>query len=284
MRTGPGPMPGGPMNTFPPHGPPVMGNPGMGLPMGVPQAPGNAMSPAMGGPRAPNMMGVSPSPVSLNFRIDDPIVQQLQYHQGVHAVTKGLAMANLPGGGAGTPAPGDPPFNPGAGQPPFPGLQNNRLGQNKPMGMMPPPSPAGGAPKEQPKDVKPPGPNGAEGSPRNQQPSNPTPGVQGPPNPSGGAQVSTAPPTPSGTNSSMTSMTAPSPSAVNGTPTMNPATQPTTSLPEVPASFLTNEFMQSVANTLDDFDPQALFRPEDTALNFEQDFREWFNPDDLDMK
>jgi collagen type III alpha len=65
---------------------------------------------------------------------------------------------------------------------------------------------------------------------------------------------------------------------------MNPATQPTTSLPEVPASFLTNEFMQSVANTLDDFDPQALFRPEDTALNFEQDFREWFNPDDLDMK
>lgn len=190
-------------------------------------------------------------------------------------------MQNLPGGGSGTPTPGDTPFNQGPGQPPFPGPQNNRLGQNKPMGMMPPPSPAGGPPKEQPKDVnKQPGPNGVEGSPRNQQPPNPAAGGQGPPN-QGGGQVSTAPPTPSGTSS----MTAPSPSAVvNGTPTINPATQPTTSLPEVPASFLTNEFMQSVASTLDEFDTQALFRPEDTGINFEQDFREWFNPDDLDMK
>ncbi|KAF8141382.1 hypothetical protein EV363DRAFT_1412840 [Boletus edulis] len=231
MRPGLGPMPGGPgpLNNFPQHGPPAMANPGMGIPMGVPQVPGNTMSPGMGGPRAPNMIG------------------QLQYHQGVHAVTKGLAMANLPGGGSGTPTPGDPPFNQGPGQP-FPGPQNNRLGQNKPMGMMPPPSPAGGPPKEQPKEVnKPPGQNGTEGSPRNQQPPNPATGGQGPPNPNG-------------------------------------ATQPTTSLPEVPASFLTNEFMQSVASTLDDFDTQALFRPEDTGINFEQDFREWFNPDDLDMK
>lgn len=190
-------------------------------------------------------------------------------------------MANITGGGAGTP-PGEP-FNPGPGQPPFPGPQNNRLGQNKSMVMMPPPSPAGGPPKEQPKDVnKQPGPNGAEGSPRNQQPPNPSTGGQGPSNPSGGAQVNTAPPTPSATSSSIT---APSPSAVvNGTPTINPATQPTTSLPEVPASFLTNEFMQSVASTLDDFDTQALFRSEDTGINFEQDFREWFNPDDLEMK
>lgn len=191
-------------------------------------------------------------------------------------------MANLPGGGAGTPTPGEPPFNSGPGQAPFPGPQN-RMGQNKPMGMMLPPSPAGGPPKEQPKDVnKPPGQSGAEGSPRNQQAPNPATGGQGPPNPSGGVQVSTAPPTPSATSSSMT---APSPSAVvNGTPTINPATQPTTSLPEVPANFLTSEFMQSVASTLDDFDTQALFRPEDTGINFEQDFREWFNPDDLDMK
>jgi collagen type III alpha len=207
--------------------------------------------------------------------------QQLQYHQGIHAATKNLAMANISGGGSGTPTPGDPPFNQGPGQQPFPGPQNNRLGQNKPMGMMPPPSPAGGPPKEQPKDVKP-GLNGAEGSPRNQQPPNPATGGQGPPNQSGGGQVNTAPPTPSATSSSIT---APSPSAVNGTPTINPATQPTTSLPEVPASFLTNEFMQSVANTLDEFDTQSLFRPEE-GINFEQDFREWFNPltDDLDMK
>ena len=190
-------------------------------------------------------------------------------------------MANLPGGGAGTPTPGESPFNPGPGQNPFPGPQNNRMGQNKPMGMMPPPSPAGGPSKEQPKDVKPPVPNGAEGSPRNQHPPNPATG-QGPPNSSGGGQVNTAPPTPSATSSSMT---APSPSAVvNGTPTMNPATQPTTSLPEVPANFLTSEFMQSVASTLDDFDTQAFLRPEDTSINFEQDFREWFNPDDLEMK
>lgn len=188
-------------------------------------------------------------------------------------------MANLPGGGAGTPTPGEPPFNPGPGQQPFPGPQNNRLAQNKPMGMMPPPSPAGGPSKEQPKDVKPPGPNGTEGSPRNQQPPNPATG-QGPPNTGGNAQVNTAPPTPSATSSSIT---APSPSAVNGTPTINPATQPTTSLPEVPPNFLTTEFMQSVASTLDDFDTQALFRPEE-GINFEQDFREWFNPDDLEMK
>ncbi|KAG9313234.1 hypothetical protein JVU11DRAFT_6696 [Chiua virens] len=259
MRPGPGPISAG-MNNFPAHGPPGMTNPGIPMPMGAAQMPGNAMSPGMG--RAPNMMG------------------QIQYHQGVHAVTKGLAMASLPGGGAGTPTPGDPPFNPGPGQP-FPGPQNNRLVQNKPMGMMPPPSPAGGPPKEQPKDVKP-GLNGAEGSPRNQQLSNPVTGGQGPPNPGGGQQVNTAPPTPSATGSSIT---APSPSAVvNGTPTLNPATQPTTSLPEVPANFLTTEFMQSVASTLDDFDTQALFRPEDTGINFEQDFREWFNPDDLDMK
>ncbi|KAH0836851.1 hypothetical protein J3R83DRAFT_8639 [Lanmaoa asiatica] len=257
MRPGPGPMPGGPMNNFSPHGPPGM-NPGMGIPMGAPQMQGNTMSPGMGRSSSTKHDG------------------------GVHAATKGLAMANLPGGGVGTPTPGEPPFNPGPGQQPFPGPQNNRMGQNKSMGMMPPPSPAGGPPKEQPKDVKQPGQNGAEGSPRNQQPSNSATGGQGPPNSGGGAQVSTAPPTPSATSSSIT---APSPSAVvNGTPTINPATQPTTSLPEVPANFLTTEFMQSVASTLDDFDTQALFRPEDTGINFEQDFREWFNPDDLDMK
>ena len=49
---------------------------------------------------------------------------------------------------------------------------------------------------EQPKDVKPPVPNGAEGSPRNQHSPDPATG-QGPPNSSGGGQVNTAPPTPS---------------------------------------------------------------------------------------
>ena len=63
MRPGLGPMPGGPMNSFQPHGPPGMANPGMGIPMGVPQS---TMSPGMGGPRAQNMMGVSPSRVFLS--------------------------------------------------------------------------------------------------------------------------------------------------------------------------------------------------------------------------
>ncbi|KAH7890939.1 hypothetical protein F5I97DRAFT_108788 [Phlebopus sp. FC_14] len=265
LRPGPGPMGGAPMNAFQPHGPPGMaGNPNMGLPMGAPQM-ANGMNPGMGGPQ--NM-----------------IMGQMQYRANMHAVTKSLAQAHIPGGGGGTPTPGDPSFNPGQGQPPsFPGPQNNRVGQNKPMSMMPPPSPAGGPSKEQPKDVnKPPGgptnPGHPEGSPRNQQAPNP---AQGQANPSSSTQGSTAPPTPSATSSSIT---APSPSAVvNGTPTINPATQPATSLPEVPPSFLTTDFMQSVASSLDDFE-QSLFRPEDASINFEQDFREWFNPDDLDMK
>ncbi|KAG6381807.1 hypothetical protein JVT61DRAFT_416 [Boletus reticuloceps] len=263
MRPGLGPMPGGPgpLNNFPPHGPSAMANPGMGIPMGVP---GNTMSPGMGGPRAPNMIG------------------QLQYHQGVHAVTKGLAMANLPGGGSGTPTPGDPPFNQGPGQP-FPGPQNNRLGQNKPMGMMPPPSPAGGPPKEQPKEVnKPPGQNWHRRV-RHETSSHRTPQRA-----DKGRRIRTAVRKSARRHQRQAQRAR---ALLRLHPLLSMAhrrstqrRKPTTSLPEVPASFLTNEFMQSVASTLDDFDTQALFRPEDTGINFEQDFREWFNPDDLDMK
>ena len=203
-------------------------------------------------------------------------------------ITKNMAPgalgANIPGGA--TPTPGDPAINPGQAPPgAFAGPPNNRVTQNKqPTSMMPPPSPAGGPPKEQPKDGnKPPGaPNGAshvDGSPQNQPPNPPQPGAQGPPSASN-TQGSTAPPTPNGTNSSFT---APSPSGVNGTPTMNPAVQPTSNpLSDVPSSFLSNDFMQSVANTLEDFDPQVLFRQDEAGINFEQDFREWFNPDDME--
>lgn len=56
-----------------------------------------------------------------------------------------------------------------------------------------------------------------------------------------------------------------------------------TSLP--PANVLTNEFMQVVASTLDDFEMQALLRHgPGPRIDFEHDFRGWFNPDDLDMK
>ncbi|KAI6023779.1 hypothetical protein BKA83DRAFT_4263755 [Pisolithus microcarpus] len=247
----PGPM-GGPMNNFQLHGPAGMGgNPAMGMPMG---------GPPMGNCHGP-WNGIAP----------------MQYRQAMHAMPKNMVQGPNMGGGAGTPTPGDPGFNPGQAQPGgFPGPQNNRVA--KPPNMMPPPpSPAGGPPKEQPKDgSKPPGvPNGSshqDGSPQNH-PSNPSqPGGQGPSGASN-PQGNTAPPTPSGTSSTITA----SPSAVNGTPTLNPAVQPTSSMSEIPTSFLSAEFMQSVSTSLDEFDPQALFRSGEPGIDFEQ-FREWFDP------
>jgi len=79
------------------------------------------------------------------------------------------------------------------------------------------------------------------------------------------------------------SFTSPLPSGVNGRHAMNPAVQPTsTSLPEVRSNFMSNDFMQSVASTLEDFDPQVLFRQDDASINFEQNFREWFSPEDME--
>ena len=189
--------------------------------------------------------------------------------------------SNIPG--EGTPTPGDPAVNPRQDPPgAFAGPPNSRVTQNKqPTNMMPPPSPAGGHPKEQVKGGnKPPGaPNGASHvvttDPISQSPSTWCPK----PLSSGNTQGSTVPPTPNGTYSSFA---APSPWGVNGTPTINPAVQPTSNvLPDVPSNLLTHGFMQSVANTLEDFDPQVLFRQDDN-INFEQDFREWFNPDDME--
>ncbi|KAI6001089.1 hypothetical protein F5J12DRAFT_250392 [Pisolithus orientalis] len=255
----PGPM-GSPMHNFQPHGPAGMGgNPAVGLQMGAPPM-GNSMAPGMAS-QAQSMM-----------------MQQMQYRQPMHPMPKNMAQGPNMAGNAGTPTPGDPGFNPGQGQPgAFSGPQGNRVA--KPPNMMPPPSsPAGGPPKEQPKDGnKAPGaPNGSghpDRSPQNH-PTNPTqPGGQGPPS-AGNPQGNTAPPTPSGTSSA--TITA-SPSAVNSTPTLNPASQPTSSMTELPANFLADDFMQSVATSLDSFDPQGLFRTSETGIDFEQ-FREWFDP------
>ncbi|KAF8553443.1 WD40 repeat-like protein [Imleria badia] len=120
---------------------------------------------------------------------------------------------------------------------------------------------------------KQPSPNSAEGSSQNQPPPNPTMGGQGPSNQSGGGPMSMAQPMPSGTSSSVSASSPVPPAVVNGTPATDPVTQPTMSLPEVPATFLTNDFMQSVAATLDE---------EDTGIDFERDFREWFETDVLD--
>ncbi|KAJ7348522.1 hypothetical protein DFH08DRAFT_1000436 [Mycena albidolilacea] len=58
-------------------------------------------------------------------------------------------------------------------------------------------------------------------------------------------------------------------------------------LPPVPPSTTENlfstEFIQSVANGLDEFVDVGLFRG-DGDLNFERDFGQWFNPDDVGME
>ena len=183
----------------------------------------------------------------------------------------GLLGANIPDGGL--PTSGEPVINPGQAPLGASSPQHNRVTQNEqPTNMMPPPSPAGGSPNEQPN-----GTSHVDGSPQNQPSDLPQPGAQWSPSASN-TQGSTAPPTPNGTNSSLT---ASSPSGINGTSTTSPAIQPTSNvLPDVPSNFLTNDFMQSVATTLEDFDPQILFRQDEAGINFEQDFREWFNPDD----
>lgn len=240
-----------PMNNFAPHGvPPNMGNPGMGLPMG---APGNAMSPGMI-PPGNNMM---------------------MYRQSVTAATKNLLAA---AGGS------EQGFHPVQGQPQqFVGPQNNRVGQNlaqtKTMGgMAPPASPAMGGPmKDQGKDVKPMinnNPSGIpEGSPHN---APAAPGQGGPSsNPTGSAH-GTAPPTPNTINSSITQSPAP-----NGTPSVppasNPASQPQPNLSDLAPNFMSSDFIQSMS-ALEDLDP-SMFR-----TDFEQDFREWFDPTGVDLK
>jgi collagen type III alpha len=194
----------------------------------------------------------------------------------------GVLNSALPG--AGSPSASDPSFNPGGPQgqgPQFSAGPNNRMGQGKPMGMMPPPSPAlNGPPKDQPgsnKDNKGANSNSSnshpEGSPRNA----PNSGQgQGPSNPGNPGQGGTAPATPvPGPNQNMT---APSPSAILGNP--NQSAQ----APSAPDLF-SSDFIQSVASSLDEFDP-SIFRS-DGDINFERDFGQWFNPDDvgsLDLK
>jgi collagen type III alpha len=67
------------------------------------------------------------------------------------------------------------------------------------------------------------------------------------------------------------------------TVSMNPVAMP---LPPAPPSatetLFTNDFIQSVANGLDEFVDVGLFRG-DGDLNFERDFGQWFNPDDVGM-
>jgi hypothetical protein len=68
-----------------------------------------------------------------------------------------------------------------------------------------------------------------------------------------------------------------------GRQAMQPVAMP---LPPAPPpateTLFTNDFIQSVANGLDEFVDVGLFRG-DGDLNFERDFGQWFNPDDVAM-
>jgi hypothetical protein len=81
-------------------------------------------------------------------------------------------------------------------------------------------------------------------------------------------------------------MTAPSPSAIlSNPPSVNTPSNPAAAAPDsITQGLFSNDFIQSVASSLDEFDP-AMFR--DGDINFERDFGQWFNPDDvgtLDLK
>jgi collagen type III alpha len=197
------------------------------------------------------------------------------------------------GGGpmnAGSPG-SDPSFNPGMPMPPGgPGQQHpqpqqfgppgNRLSgppnPKAPMGMLPPPSPA----KDQNKDNKGPTNGLPDGSPRNQPLSNPNaPG--------------TAPPTPNSSGQQQQQgqqgggNMAPSPGLmINPNVNANALNTVGMPLPPAPPSATENlfgtDFIQSVANGLDEFVDVGLFRG-DGDLNFERDFGQWFNPDDVGM-
>ena len=210
---------------------------------------------------------------------------------------------------------GDPVFNPAGGPPgvgggPGPQFTSgglNRMVQNKPNiggSMMPPPSPAiNGAPKDgnggSGKDAGGnkglgPGGNNNPGSPRNQSASGggtapPTPVPVSQPNPQQQQQQQQQ-------QMSNQSSLNPSPATMMGVvPT---GSGPGGGLvgggglggPQPDLNMFNSEFMNNMTTSLEDFAGTAdLFRTgPDGDINFERDFAQWFNPDDvstgLDMK
>jgi hypothetical protein len=223
--------------------------------------------------------------------------REAQYRQAMHSLHKG----NMPPGilnsalpNTGSPGSVDPSFMPGGPQaqgPQFPGGvgvgPNNRMGQNKTM--MPPPSPGMNGPAKDQQSNK----DGKSGTlnPSTGLPDDPTrnslnPGQQGQGGPHMGnaGQVGTAPATPApGPNQGMTTA---SPSAIlSNPPSMNPSVPSSAAPDSISSNLFSNDFIQSVASSLDEFDP-SMFRP-DGDINFERDFGQWFNDSEvgpLDMK
>ena len=301
-----GPMGNQSINGFPPQQgmPNLAANPGMSMqlgPMGVPQM-GNAMSPGLNHPGVGGMMAsqmtpqVNPYLHPMSSLSPPPIPQMQQQFQSrepqyrhIRTMAPGVVNSTLPN--AGSPSSVDPSFNPGGPQgqgPQFSGGvgPNNRIG-NKSMSMMPPPSPGTSGPAKDQQSNK-------DGKSGNLNPSNGLPDdssrnsmnnaqqSQGGPSMGNPGQVGTAPPTPApGSNQSMT---APSPSAILSNPTsMNQSASSASD--SLTSNLFSSDFIHSVASSLEEFDPATMFRA-DGDLNFERDFGQWFNPDDvtLDLK
>lgn len=246
-------------------------NMNLSQPLGGPQLGGVAMNPQhpVGHPGHPGQPGMMHP--QMQYRL-----QNMQALKG--PVPPQVMNPTIQGSGNNTaPTQADPlhPGGPGGGGPQF-----NRLPpQTKPVGMMLPPSSAN---KDQGKDGKPddatrnaPGNAGQTPNAGGTAPSTPAPGVPGSnaPGPQG---------PPPATNGAPNANMAPSPSSSMGAP-LNPGPmvnqQQALSDPLFPT-----DFMQHLSNSLDDFDSN-IFR-NDGDINFERDFGQWFNGDDvpLDLK
>lgn len=216
------------------------------------------------------------------MQVNQQMQREAQYRQSMHNLHKNgmppAGMTNLmPGGNAASPSASDsaafgqdgPQSRPGTAQ--FgPGGPNNRLMQNKQMGMPPPPSPSQNVKKE-----------GTEGALNNGRLDASPQAGQGQQQSSALGSAPTSTHTGPSTPSSTGNMTAPSPSAILNNPPTNVNQQGATT--DLLNNFFTFPDVDSAA--LSEFDA-TLFSRHDGDLNFERDFGEWFNPDSvgLDMK
>ncbi|KAK2464043.1 hypothetical protein APHAL10511_003987 [Amanita phalloides] len=284
------PMPGqNPMLMM--RGPPQMGGPmGGGVPQGGQPPIGNPMNmnlgqPPLGGPQLtgvplhghPGQPGLMNQQLHWQYR-----QQQMQNLQALKGPMPPQGMNPTIQGQINNPPTNsnDPSMHPGAPPGPPGGPQFNRLPPQKPLGMLPPPSPAqNGANKDQ---------SGSKDGKADEQSRNTGGNAGHTPNASG-----TAPPTPV-PGAPTTQISAPS---INGAQNANIAQSPSSILgtplnsgPIVNQQSVLNdtlfppEFMQQLSSSLDDF--HTTMFPAETDINFERDFGQWFNGDDvtLDMK
>ncbi|KAJ6581087.1 hypothetical protein B0H19DRAFT_1113560 [Mycena capillaripes] len=297
----PQPQPGGPGGP----GGPQMGS-GMMRPMsgqmgngGFPQ--GQPTMQQMSGPMGMlNMNPMMSNPMSNSMSNSMPSSMSPQMHpqqtMGLHNPQQQQHLNRMAGMNAGSPG-SDPSFNPGGPMSggPSPQQQQQQHQQHqqqqqfqagrlaasgppnpKPMSMLPPPSPA----KDQNKqDNKGPTNGLPDGSPRNQPLSGPNPPGTAPPTPNSSGQQG-----PPGQGQNMAPAPSPGLMINPNASSMNPVAMPLAPAPPPAAeNIFSTDFMQSVTNGLDEFVDVGLFRG-DGDLNFERDFGQWFNPDDVGME